>query len=655
MRLLFLFALVCLYAGTGSHAHTGDFYVARHADNITVDGKLDDWPQESWQEAAYYRALLAQPEDAVDFSAWFAVAWEDDRIYVAAKVRDDDHHNIPGIFSTEGDKVGFTIVPVHFRDTWNQRVNWSFSLSSEGDSVAVAPERPQGMVYLDHRVVRSQTTGETHYEGSIQMPENIAPGYVAGFTFGATDNDGGFKKGFYQSFRGSLTLPRVGGGDIVFIKGDADLVQVTGIVLGIVDGRGHAYVHAFRKDDLVGSALCDPSGAFSLSVPPGKITIAAFQGNYRSESIDIEGSERMTIHLDEKLGSITGRVTKGNGVAPVPLANVLALQNGDVKARTHADYNGHYILSGLDGGTYELICHVAWGDTIRDVAVVEGQSTRVRRFRGTEQTFDRQPWSDEVFEAARSMYAFDRDLPFDAELLEKREIAGYVREKIMLTSTPEERFPVYLALPKEGVGPYPCLLTLHAGSTIGKDRSDFELIRRRMTEIGYAVAALDAKYFNERHVNGKYHSSFGRHSRRDGNVQTVVDYRRLMDYLSTRVEIDTTRFGIYGGSMGTFHGTQLAGIDDRIKAYVMRGPGLRADQWDDEFNIADWLNYIPRFADMPIIIFSGYYDSPWAVQGTVRIVDMLRGPVEIAYYNTTHTVPSELYIDRMLSWLKENL
>ncbi len=265
---------------------------------------------------------------------------------------------------------------------------------------------------------------------------------------------------------------------------------------------------------------------------------------------------------------------------------------------------------------YDLVSPVAMGDTVESVRVKMGAVTEApRNLRATE-TFSRLPAEDDVFEVMKQVFEYDKVIPFEAEIIERRQIAGHVREKIAFTSTHDERVPGYLALPGDGDGPYPCVVTLHAGAYTGKDRADFELLRRRLTAIGYAVLALDAKYYNERQVNGKFGADFRdqAYRRRDAIIQTVVDYRRALDYLSTRSEIDTTRIGIYGGSMGTFHGSYLAALEPRIKAFVMRGPGLGHDRWNTTVRIDDTLHYVARIGEIPVILFSGYYDNPWAVR-----------------------------------------
>ena len=132
----------------------------------------------------------------------------------------------------------------------------------------------------------------------------------------------------------------------------------------------------------------------------------------------------------------------------------------------------------------------------------------------------------------------------------------------------------------------------------------------------------------------------------DAYLQTVVDYRRGIDFLATRSEIDTTRIGVFGGSMGATQAMILAPIEPRIKAVILRGPGLWADQWDPP--PTDQVNFLPRMGDRPVLIFNGPYDHPWAAQGTQRALKLLPGETRMVWYKTTHTVPPRLYLKAML-------
>ena len=52
-------------------------------------------------------------------------------------------------------------------------------------------------------------------------------------------------------------------------------------------------------------------------------------------------------------------------------------------------------------------------------------------------------------------------------------------------------------------------------------------------------------------------------------VQTIADFRRLVDILSSRPDVDTTRLAYVGISYGGAMGAVLAGVEPRIAAYVL--------------------------------------------------------------------------------------
>ena len=56
---------------------------------------------------------------------------------------------------------------------------------------------------------------------------------------------------------------------------------------------------------------------------------------------------------------------------------------------------------------------------------------------------------------------------------------------------------------------------------------------------------------------------------RDIYIQTVVDLRRGVDLLLSRSDVDPTRIGFVGYSFGAHTGAILAGVEKRIKAYVI--------------------------------------------------------------------------------------
>lgn len=661
MRWIMSCAMFVLLWGN-AYAHTGDVYVSRVAPEIEVDGDLSDWPQDVWKKATYYRTILSEPENEADFRAEFAVMWRDSLLYLAARVTDDVHVSV----HTDGniyvdDCVRFSFTPQHEPDLWNSDVSWGYGLSSVTQDVMAVPTGrfsgvPKGLVYVAQIVKRDEKKGQTIYEAVARAPFEISHGAVYGFGFTASDNDG-FHDGSVSTSVRTLTMPGNGGGDVIFVNGDSNPVRVSGRVTGLPDGT-RALVYAFQNDVLKGSTTSDTEGAFEMALLSGTYQVLAYAGEKCCKRVEVAvGSQaaNVALALDERTGTLRGQIVGIDGKTPVAFASVFASMDGSLRARVFSDDDGRFVVMGLEAGTYDLTCNVADGDTVKAVTVARGEIVDLPKPIQATLSFDREPADDAVYEVLENWLDYDRNLPFDVDVVERREVANYVREKIVFSSTHDERVIGYLALPKTGKKPFPCLVTVHAHDNLGKDRDDMEMLRRRFTEKGYAVLALDSKYYNERHHKGQtvYDMRGQGFRRRDANLQTIVDYRRALDFLGTRSEIDTSRIGVFGGSMGSLQAMILVPLEPRIKAVVLRGPGLWADQWN--LSPTDQVNFLSRMGARPVLIFNGPYDRPWAPIGTQRILKLLPGETTMVWYRTSHTVPPELYLEKMLSWVGENL
>jgi poly(3-hydroxybutyrate) depolymerase len=55
----------------------------------------------------------------------------------------------------------------------------------------------------------------------------------------------------------------------------------------------------------------------------------------------------------------------------------------------------------------------------------------------------------------------------------------------------------------------------------------------------------------------------------DEQIQTIVDMRRAVDVLVARHDVDPARLGFIGGSYGAAMGGILAGVEDRVKGFVL--------------------------------------------------------------------------------------
>ncbi len=188
-------------------------------------------------------------------------------------------------------------------------------------------------------------------------------------------------------------------------------------------------------------------------------------------------------------------------------------------------------------------------------------------------------------------------VPLESELIETVDKGTYIREKIILRTAEHSVMPVYLLIPKHKQ-PLPTVLAFHGHGygvkdIVGKweddtDRENPDGIYNdfavQLCKQGFAVAAPEISCFGERQTDFSY-LMFGQQapsscmhaamlaSHLGGSIAgiRVRDSRRLIDYLETRSEFDTSRLGVMGISGGGMVAFFTACLDERIKACVISG------------------------------------------------------------------------------------
>jgi len=176
--------------------------------------------------------------------------------------------------------------------------------------------------------------------------------------------------------------------------------------------------------------------------------------------------------------------------------------------------------------------------------------------------------------------------PLAAERVERVDLGDVVREKVTYAVEPGERVPAFILLPKAGPVRRAAILCHHQHGgefQVGKDGpaglgSDpnqhyaLELARR-----GYVTMVFDALCFNERQdttgklKDGDYERCEAMYRITEGKSlqgKYVWDARRALDYLETRPEVDVSRLGMIGHSLGGQETLFTTAIDTRIRAAV---------------------------------------------------------------------------------------
>ena len=168
-----------------------------------------------------------------------------------------------------------------------------------------------------------------------------------------------------------------------------------------------------------------------------------------------------------------------------------------------------------------------------------------------------------------------------AQLLEQRQTPDYGLEVLSLDLNGEEAVPAYFVKPKTAAGKLPVVLFSHSHGgnyALGKN----ELLRgntylpgpayaKEFADRGWAALCIDHWLFGERNLPGRVESSFCKEMLWRGKVpwgMMVYDSLKAVDYLAQRDDVDHSRIGAIGMSMGSTMSWWLAALDERISVCV---------------------------------------------------------------------------------------
>ena len=266
------------------------------------------------------------------------------------------------------------------------------------------------------------------------------------------------------------------------------------------------------------------------------------------------------------------------------------------------------------------------------------------------------------------MYDYDPEIPLEARIVERDDNGPHVRFKIVFRGARGAVVPGYLQLPAKGQAPYPCVLLMHGWSGSAKHwwEDDGYIsggnVRKALLKEGYAVLALDAQAHGDRIAENDYqvvnlYNDPGAPPRknhftlRDIVTQTLLDYRRGLDYLATRDDIDMDRIGIVGYSMGGFHSVALTAIEPRIKAAV----GCVVPIAWREDPILDPTNYMRSMGKRPFMMVQGKEDDLCNEAQSKKLYAYFEHEdTRLLLFDSGHRLPAS-YVDKAIPWLVDHL
>lgn len=236
------------------------------------------------------------------------------------------------------------------------------------------------------------------------------------------------------------------------------------------------------------------------------------------------------------------------------------------------------------------------------------------------------------------------------------EFASPVRTYLELNNTVHGR----LVRPT-GSGPFPVVLVLHYWGA-----ANLEIERALADELatrGVAALMLDLPYHLQRSPRNVTSGSLAIRPDPQAMVETMtqatLDARRAMDWIATRPELDATRTGVFGTSLGAIVAALVYGVEERIRygGFLLGGVDLAGILWRSPLVVqtrkdlrrrritegslrealrpVEPLTYLHRTEDGSAFVIGARYDVVVPAASTQRLIEALPSPVSV-WLDTGH-------------------
>jgi dienelactone hydrolase len=275
------------------------------------------------------------------------------------------------------------------------------------------------------------------------------------------------------------------------------------------------------------------------------------------------------------------------------------------------------------------------------------------------------PSADPALQAILKAYDFtDREFPWT--LKETRQGEKYVQYWLSFPSALKSDVPENNTVwcrfwqPKDGATRRPAVVLLH---WLGGNFSTLEIIGQRLAEQGIATLMLYMPGYGPRVAKDAPKDKLA-HRDMDAMIatmrQAVLDVRRAGDWLARRPDVEPSRIGLVGISLGAVVGSLTAGVDDRfgrsvfligggdLPAIVMNGSketaaakerlekeGLTVDKLRGLWKDVDPLTFASRVRPQEILLINAEADEVIPRECTERLQSAMGSP-EIRWFKGGH-------------------
>lgn len=333
---------------------------------------------------------------------------------------------------------------------------------------------------------------------------------------------------------------------------------------------------------------------------------------------------------------IFAKPTRGEAQSPTKQVTHAANQAGQAVART--------VGKVVNGASH------TGAKTVRKVTAAAGRAARVTAATA-HKMFAAPGW-----ETLRAAYDYDASAPD----VKETSVANDKMMVVKLAFTGPGGKPVSgVFLRPKAEGTYPCALVAH-GLTQNKEAA-VDMFGKALVAKGIAVLALDApEHGAGQSANKRYWTE---------HVITIAvhegdrNYRRALDYLTTRPDVDMQQIGMLGYSMGAIMSSILGAVDDRITAFALivgGDPFLPiAKATPDDKTRAAILQvspslFIGHIQSHPISMYNGLTDVVVVPPAAKLLQAAAPQPKQVIWYNGGHNTPQATRT-QAVEWLAKQL
>ncbi len=288
---------------------------------------------------------------------------------------------------------------------------------------------------------------------------------------------------------------------------------------------------------------------------------------------------------------------------------------------------------------------------------------------GTRDIYKEKPVPDPIFQVYKEQFSYDKtDLNARVESRDESS-EGWIKERITFDAAyGGERMIAVLFLPKNIDPPYQTVIYFPGEQAIFRNSSlelendmEFPIFLSFVVKNGRAALYPVYKGTMERSDNKltqmMYGSDSSSHLYTEYLIQLGKDFKRCIDYLETRPDIDSDKLAYYGMSWGATLGSVILAVEERLQTSILLAGGFILTNFRPRPE-ADDINYITR-VNVPTLMINGRYDSFFTYETSIKpMFDLLGTPAEhkkLKLYETDHIPPKNEFIRDILAWLDRYL